>query len=98
MSQSNYDDTSVYTQFSEADLNGCECVVPGLVSVKDCKGNVVGLLTPNDAEQYHNGTIDVPIGYVKVYNPITGDYVGLMKPNESQDYIDYLLSTYSNIS
>jgi len=71
----------------------CGCAVIGLISVTDCSGNVVGLLTPNDAEIYKNGTLEVPVGYVKVFHPVTGQYLGIMTHVEAQEYIEFLLTT-----
>ena len=80
-----------YSQFSETSIpSECGCAVVGLISVRDCKGNVVGLLTPNDASIYHVNTIDVPVGYVKVFHPTTEQFLGVLTIQEAQDYLNFL--------
>ncbi|MFN5416280.1 MAG: hypothetical protein ACK5B9_04425 [Flavobacteriia bacterium] len=96
MPNENYDNSTVYTQFENASLTDCGCAVPGLVTVRNCDGEVVGLLTPNDAETYKNGIVEVPSGYVKVFNPISGVYLGYMLPADAMVYITYLID--NNIS
>ena len=51
-------------------------------------GKHVGCLTPNDAAQYSVDTIDVPPGYVKVFDGDT--YVGILTVT---DYCEYLECT-----
>lgn len=96
MATENYNNPTVYVQFADADVSECGCGVPGLVTVRNCDGDVVGLLTPNDAEIYQNRTLEVEIGYVKVFNPFTGEYLGIMLPADAMEYITYLLD--NNIS
>jgi hypothetical protein len=45
----------------------CSCCPPGLVAIYDVNGNQQGCLTPNDAEEYVNATIQCPQGTVKLY-------------------------------
>jgi len=77
-----YDDPSVYDKYlndsSESDCvcNDCGCCAPGLVSVEDANGCSQGCLTPNDAEAYQLSQKVVPEGYVRTYNPVTGEYLG----------------------
>ena len=91
MPNENYDPSSVYTQFEDATLTDCGCAVPGLVTLTNCSGDVIGLLTPQDAETYKNGTIEVPLGYTKVFNPISGTFLGIMTIAEAMEYTTYLL-------
>jgi len=64
----------------------CGCCPPGLVAVKDCDGNI-SCLTPNDAACFKvNSHIPVE-GYVKLYDPISGEYLGDVTSQEALNYI-----------
>jgi hypothetical protein len=69
----------------------CGCSVIGLITLYDCHGNVIGLVTPNDAEAYKNGTVEVPVGFVKCFHPVTGEYLGILTIEQSEEYINFLL-------
>lgn len=71
----------------------CGCSVIGLITVRDCKGNVLGLLTPQDAEEYQNSVKEVPVGFVKVFHPVTNEFLGVLETAQAQEYITFLLST-----
>lgn len=69
----------------------CGCIPPaGLVAVKDCKGEVIGHLTPNDAETFINGTKEVEPGFVNVYHPVTGEYLGPLAASDAMQYLEFL--------
>jgi hypothetical protein len=68
----------------------CGCAVIGLITVRDCKGNIEGLLTPNDASIYHVNTIETPIGYVKVFDPVTGGFLGILSVADAEEYLTFL--------
>lgn len=87
---SNFDNQTVYLVHNQdSDSCGCGCP-PGLVSVKDNCGNHSGCLTPNDASCYIIESHIPEIGYVKVFDPRTGDYVGDMLPADAITYLTYL--------
>jgi hypothetical protein len=91
MANDNYDNPTVYDNFDNVTIPAaCGCGVVGLVAVKSCSGDILGYLTPNDAEFYNNGTIEVPIGYVKVFHPVTGIYLGILTVAEAEAYITFL--------
>ena len=91
MANENYDPQSVYEAFDGVTIpEACGCGQIGLVTVKNCKGDVLGYLTPNDAEVYHNGTVEVPVGYVKVFHPVSGIYLGILTIADAEAYITFL--------
>jgi len=85
-----YDIQSVYDPYLPIVPDDCGCVIPGLVTLKDCDGNTKALLTPNDAEIYVVGTTEVPVGYVKVFHPVTNVFLGVLTIDEAQTYITFL--------
>lgn len=91
MANDNYDLPTVYDAFSGITIpEACDCGIPGLVAVKDGDGCVAGLLTPNDAQTYHNGIIEPQSGYVKVYHPVNGCFLGVLDIEQAQEYITFL--------
>jgi hypothetical protein len=97
-----YDDNAVYAKYigAKSSENGdggcctsveeCSCCEPGTVGVFDENGKHLGCLTPNDAQEYANGIIEPPEGYVKVLDPNTGEYLGNLTPAQAIDYLNYL--------
>ena len=81
-----------YVEISESVTvpDSCGCAVIGLISVTDCKSNTVGLLTPNDASIYYVNTIEVPVGFVKVFEPSTGNFLGVLSVEEAESYLTFL--------
>lgn len=67
--------------------SGCSSCPIGTVEVKDADGCSLGCMTPSDAAQYFEDTLDVPEGYVKAFDPNTGAYVGLLTPSELCAYL-----------
>lgn len=87
----NYNPATVYDAFASTEIpDDCGCGIIGLVAVKDCSGSITGYLTPNDAEVYKNSTLEVPPGFVKVFNPTTGEFVGILTVPEAMEYLTYL--------
>ena len=90
-----YDNQDVYLRHDtdESDCgcgtSSCGCCPEGLISVTDC-GKDVGCLTPNDAAQYKIDAHIPEIGYVKVYDPRTGEYLGDMLPDAAIALMTYL--------
>jgi polyferredoxin len=64
----------------------CSCCPAGLVEVKDSNGDVVGCLTPNDAQLYMVDTFSCPPGYIKVVDPVTLKFVACLTPDEFATY------------
>lgn len=54
----------------------CECCPVGFVAIYDDCGKFAGCVSPQEAEDYNNGKIQCGDGFVKVINPVTGDFVG----------------------
>ena len=90
-----FDSQDVYNKHQGGcDCNGdcscknddCGCCPPGLVAVKDCNGDI-SCLTPNDATCLEVGKHIPAEGYVKLYNPVTGQYLGDVTPSEALNYI-----------
>jgi hypothetical protein len=65
----------------------CGCCPIGTIEVKDSCGKHVACLLPSDYAQYFVDTIVVPEGFVKAFNPTTGDYVGLLTVTEYAAYL-----------
>lgn len=86
-----YDLPAVYDDYGDIPAD-CGCNVKGLIAQKDCDGNITGYLTPNDSEKYNLGILEVPPGYVKVFNPGTEDFVGILTIAEAMEYITFLNS------
>jgi hypothetical protein len=89
----NYNPIDDYDAFDDVTLSDdCGCAEIGLVTLKNCDGDVIGLLTPNDAETYKNGILEIAPGLVKVFHPTTGAYLGALTIEEAQTYLTYLNS------
>jgi len=59
------------------DDKNCPCCPPGLVAVKTDDGQLVGCLTPNDAELYNASNKSCTDGYVALYKTGTPNvYLG----------------------
>lgn len=68
----------------------CGCCPPGLVQVFDLCGKPAGCLTPNDAEEYNNGKLECPEGFVKTFHPVSGKYLGCLAPADAESLITLL--------
>jgi hypothetical protein len=53
----------------------CGCCPPGLVELKDANGDVIGCVTPNDAQEYMSTTYKCPDGYIRLVDS-TGNFQG----------------------
>lgn len=54
----------------------CGCCPSGLVAVYDDNDELVGCLTPNDAELYMKNTIKCQDGFGKLFKVSTGEFLG----------------------
>lgn len=89
----NYNAIADYDAFSTVTLSDdCGCAEIGLVTLKNCDGDVIGLLTPNDAETYKNGVLEIAPGLVKVFHPVSGIYLGALPVADAETYITFLNS------
>lgn len=86
-----YDLPAVYDDYADVPTD-CGCALKGLIAQKDCDGNITGYLTPNDSEKYKLDTLEVPIGYVKVFNPDTDAFIGILTIADAMEYLTYLAS------
>lgn len=55
----------------------CGCCPAGLVEINDADGDVVGCMTPNDAELYYRNIYKCPDGYVKAFD-VNGNFQGCL--------------------
>lgn len=78
---------------SSCDCNSadCGCCPIGTVEIKDSCGKHVACLLPSDAAQYVIDNVDIPEGFIKVFDGDT--YIGLLTVSEYATY----LSTIANI-
>ena len=96
-----YDERSVYNKYPltsnsdddgccNSDTDDCSCCPPGLLAVYNEDGVHEGCITPNDAEEYKNSTHIPAEGYVKVYDPVSGEYLGDLPPSQAIELLDYI--------
>lgn len=87
-----FDAQSTYNKFQGCDCEGecscgkseqCGCCPVGTVAVTDDCGKHVGCLSPNDASVYKINKHIPPTGYIKLFNPTTGDYLGDTTPQQA---------------
>lgn len=60
----------------------CGCCPPGLVALTDDCGKHIACVTPNDAAVYKITKHIPATGYIKLFNPTTGDYLGDVTPSQ----------------
>jgi len=61
----------------------CGCCPPGLVALLDDCGKHIACVTPNDAAVYKITKHIPATGYIKLFNPTTGDYLGDLTPSQA---------------
>lgn len=87
-----FDLQSTYNKFQGCECEGdctcgkkeqCGCCPPGLVALLDDCGKHIACVTPNDAAVYKLTKHIPPTGYIKTFNPTTGDYLGDLTPQQA---------------
>ena len=70
----------------------CSCCPVGTVAVFNEDGSHAGCLSPNDAELFKNGVVDIPEGFVKTFDPTTGAYLGALPSAQAIEWMDFLIN------
>jgi len=98
-----YDLQNTYNKFQACDCDdksdcSCDancnvCCPIGTVAVTDDCGNIVGCLSPNDAEHFNASQIKCAEGFQKTFNPNTGEFLGCLHPADASALIAQLSPT-----
>ncbi len=65
----------------------------GTVGVFDKCGKLAGCVSPEEAESYNSNNIESAEGFVKVFDPVTGDYIGSVPSADAAALITSLTPT-----